>query len=146
MKIALASDHAGFELKEAIKEFLKEHDITDYGTFSETSMDYPDTGLAAAKAVAEGICECGILICGSGIGMSIVANKVPGIRAALCHTVQCAQLSRRHNNANILVLAGRFIARQLAGDIIQAWLATEYEDGRHQNRIDKINKYERSRK
>ncbi|MDO9576753.1 MAG: ribose 5-phosphate isomerase B [Candidatus Cloacimonadales bacterium] len=144
MKIALASDHAGFELKEAIKEFLKKHEIVDFGAFSEESMDYPDSGFAAAKAVADKTCDRGILICGTGLGMSIVANKVPGIRAALCHTVQYATLSRKHNNANVLVLAGRFIYKYLADDIIKAWLATGYDGGRHQNRIDKITEYERS--
>lgn len=142
MKIALASDHAGFELKEAIKEDLKDFQFEDFGTNSTESMDYPDSGFAAAKAVANKTCDRGILICGSGIGMSIVANKVPGIRAALCHTVQSAQLSRRHNDANILVLAGRFISKYLAKDIIEAWLSTEFEGNRHQRRIDKISKYE----
>ncbi len=143
MKIALASDHAGFEMKEAIKQYLTEHEISDFGTDSLESMDYPDSGYSAARAVASGNCERGILICGSGIGMSIVANKVPGIRAALCHTVQSAQLSRLHNDANVLVLAGRFISRYLAHDIIEAWLNTDFEAGRHQNRIDKITKFEK---
>ncbi|MCF7792767.1 MAG: ribose 5-phosphate isomerase B [Candidatus Cloacimonetes bacterium] len=142
MKIAIASDHAGYELKEAIKEYLSDHEIKDFGTHSLDSMDYPDTGFVAAKAVAKGECKRGILICGSGIGMSIVANKVPGIRAALCHTVQYAQLSRMHNNANILILAGRFISKYLAKDIIDTWLTTEFEGNRHQKRIDKITKYE----
>ncbi|RLC48918.1 MAG: ribose 5-phosphate isomerase B [Candidatus Cloacimonadota bacterium] len=139
MKIALASDHAGFELKEAVKNFLTGHDVTDFGTDNSDSMDYPDTGFPAAKAVASGECERGILICGSGIGMSIVANKVTGIRAALCQTVQFAELSRKHNNANVLVLSGRFISRYLAKDIVEAWLTTDFEGGRHQKRLDKIN-------
>lgn len=139
MKIALASDHAGFELKEAVKNFLTGHDVTDFGTDNSDSMDYPDTGFPAAKAVASGECERGILICGSGIGMSIVANKVTGIRAALCQTVQFAVLSRKHNNANVLVLSGRFISRYLAKDIVEAWLTTDFEGGRHQKRLDKIN-------
>ena len=143
MRIALASDHAGFELKEAIKDFLKEHEVVDFGTYSEESMDYPDTGFAAAKAVASEDCEKGILICGSGIGMSIVANKVPGIRAALCQTIQFAQLSRKHNNANVLVLSGRFISRYLAKDIIKTWLNTEFEGGRHQKRLNKIHSNEK---
>lgn len=146
MKIALASDHAGFELKEAIKEFLQDQDITDFGTNSLSSMDYPDTGFAAAEAIAKGEYEKGILICGSGIGMSIVANKVPGIRAALCHTVQYAQLSRRHNNANVLVLAGRFISKYLAKDIITAWLQTDFEGNRHQKRLNKITEFENNKK
>jgi len=139
MKIALGSDHAGFELKEEIKFFLTDHDIIDFGTNNSDSMDYPDIGFPAAKAVASGECERGILICGSGIGMSIVANKVTGIRAALCQTVQFAELSRKHNDANVLVLSGRFISRYLAKDIIEAWLSTKFEGGRHQKRLDKIN-------
>lgn len=142
MKIALASDHAGFELKEAIKKHLIEHEIVDYGPENESSMDYPDTGFKAAESVANNECERGILICGSGIGMSIVANKVKGIRAALCQTTTFAELSRRHNNANVLILSGRFIASHLAFDIIETWLKTPFEGGRHQNRIDKINNYE----
>ena len=138
MKIAIASDHAGFELKEAVKNFLTNYEVKDFGADSADSMDYPDTGFPAATAVASGEYDCGILICGSGIGMSIVANKVDGIRAALCQTVQFAELSRKHNNANILVLSGRFISRYLAKDIINAWLTTNFEGGRHQKRLDKI--------
>jgi ribose 5-phosphate isomerase B len=139
MKIAIASDHAGFKLKEAVKDFLQDYEVKDFGAKSSDSMDYPDTGFPAAISVASGECECGILICGSGIGMSIVANKVDGIRAALCQTVQFAKLSRKHNNANVLVLSGRFISRYLAKDIIKAWLTTNFEGGRHQTRLDKIN-------
>jgi len=142
MKIALASDHAGFELKEAIKDYLTEHKLTDFGTHSTESMDYPDTGFKAAEAVAKGECERGILICGSGLGMSIVANKVKGIRAALCHSAELASLSRQHNDANILVLQGRFISKYLTKEIIETWLSTEFSCGRHIQRINKINKYE----
>lgn len=145
MKIALASDHAGFKLKELIKDILREHEIVDFGAYSLESIDYPDAGFKAAEAVSEGKCSKGILICGSGIGMSIVANKVPGIRAALCQTIQFAQLSRMHNDANILVLSGRFISEYLAKDIINVWLNTEFEDGRHQKRIDKISNYEKEK-
>ncbi len=143
MKIAIASDHAGFELKEQIKEFFSEMEIVDFGTYSSESMDYPDTGFKAAKAVAGGDCERGILICGSGLGMSIVANKVSGIRAALCQTKQFAELSRKHNNSNILVLSGRFISEYLAKEIIDVWLNTEFEGERHQKRLDKISDYEK---
>lgn len=143
MKLAIASDHAGYKLKEEIKKYLKDHDISDFGPYSEDPMDYPDTGLAAAEAVAKGEEEKGILICGSGIGMSIVANKVKGIRAALCQTCEFARLSRKHNDSNILVLSGRFIASHLAFDIINVWLSTKFESGRHQNRLDKITKYEK---
>lgn len=144
MKIALASDHAGFELKEAIKGFLLEYDVTDFGTHSTESMDYPDTGFKAAEDVASGTFDRGILICGSGIGMSIVANKVKGIRAALCNSVELARLSRQHNNANILVLQGRLISSKMAEEILKVWLSTEFEGGRHKRRIDKILKYEKS--
>ncbi|MCK4700716.1 MAG: RpiB/LacA/LacB family sugar-phosphate isomerase, partial [Bacteroidales bacterium] len=106
-------------------------------------MDYPDTGFKAAEAVAKGDYERGILICGSGLGMSIVANKVKGIRAALCHSVELARLSRQHNDANILILQGRFMSKYLAKDIIKIWLSTEFSEGRHINRINKIKKYER---
>ena len=146
MKITLASDHAGYKLKEAIKEFLKEHEFIDFGTGSTESIDYPDTGFKAAEAVARGECERGILICGSGLGMSIVANKVKGIRAALCNSEELARLSREHNDANILVLQGRFISPELAKKIVQTWLSTKFDGGRHQRRIDKISKYERGEK
>ncbi len=144
MKIALASDHAGFELKEMIKPFLKDYDVTDFGANSSESIDYPDTGFSAAEAVSRGICDRTIIICGSGIGMSIVANKVKGIRAALCQTVEFAKLSRQHNDANALILSGRFISSYLAKDIINVWLTTEFEGGRHQKRLDKITEYENS--
>ena len=143
MKIALASDHAGYKLKEAIKEYLTEHELIDFGTHSTESMDYPDTGFKVAEAVAKGECEKGILICGSGLGMCIVANKVKGIRAALCNSVELARLSRQHNDANILVLQGRFISHNLAKKIIKAWFSTEFDGGRHQRRIDKISRYEK---
>ncbi|MGI6197534.1 MAG: ribose 5-phosphate isomerase B [Candidatus Cloacimonadaceae bacterium] len=142
MKIAIASDHAGFALKEALKTALPEHEFVDYGTHSEASMDYPDTGSKAAQAVADGTCSRGVLICGSGIGMSIVGNKIPGIRAALCVNTDIARLSRMHNDANILVLAARFTAVNYAIDILKTWLDTDFEGGRHQQRIDKISKIE----
>lgn len=138
MKLAIASDHAGFELKEAIKQAYPAHEFIDFGTDSTQSMDYPDTGYPAARAVASGECAFGILICGSGIGMSITANKVPGIRAALCMLTDTAKLSRMHNDANILVLAGRFTAIPYALEIVATWLESSFEGGRHQNRINKI--------
>ncbi len=146
MKIALASDHAGFELKETIKEYLTEHELIDFGSHSTDSMDYPDTGFKAAEAVARSECERGILICGSGLGMSIVANKVKGIRATLCNSVELARLSRKHNDSNILVLQGRFISHNLAKKIIKVWFSTEFDGGRHQRRIDKISRYEKGEK
>ncbi len=144
MKLAIASDHAGFELKEALKKAFPMHEFVDFGTHDTQSMDYPDTGFPAAQAVADGICEMGILICGSGIGMSITANKVAGIRAALCDNTDVARLSRMHNDANILVLAGRFTAIAYAIEIAETWLHTAFEGGRHKNRINKIHQGERS--
>ena len=138
MKIAIASDHAGLELKEAVKLAFPQHQFSDFGTHSPAPADYPDTGAPAARAVASGEAELGILICGSGIGMSITANKVPGIRAALCGNTDVARLARRHNHANVLCLAGRFTAVPYALEIVQAWLETACEGGRHQRRVDKI--------
>ena len=145
MKIALASDHAGFQLKESIKDFLSGYEVTDFGTNSPDSMDYPDTGFTAAEAVAQGTFDCGILICGSGIGMSIVANKVDGIRAALVRTKEDARLSREHNNANILVLPGRQMKPAEAEEILEIWLKTDFTGDRHKRRIDKISDYENRR-
>lgn len=142
MKLIIASDHAGYELKQQIKAIMPTIQWVDFGTSSTDSVDYPDFGHKAAKAISMGQCERGILICGSGIGMSIVANKIPGIRAALCHNKQFAELCKRHNNANVLVLPGRFISKYLAKEMIETWLQTEFEDGRHNNRIDKIRKIE----
>lgn len=142
MKLAIASDHAGYPLKEALKKAFPQYQWEDFGTHSSDSMDYPDTGSPAAEAVASGACARGVLICGSGIGMSIVANKVEGIRAALCVNTDIARLSRMHNDANILVLAGRFTAIPYAIEILDAWLHTDFEGGRHQTRIDKISKIE----
>ena len=138
MKLAIASDHAGYCLKEQLKAALPEHEWMDFGCFSEDSMDYPDTARPAASAVASGDCEKGILICGSGIGMSISGNKVKGIRAALCNTTDVARLSRQHNDANVLVLAARFTAFHYALEIAKVWLATSFEGGRHQKRVEKI--------
>lgn len=144
MKLAIACDHAGYEMKEAIKKAFTMHDFVDFGTHDTESMDYPDTGFPAAQAVAEGSCVKGILVCGSGIGMSITANKVPGIRAALCTITDVARLSRMHNDANVLVLAGRFTGIPYALEIVSTWLATDFEGGRHKNRINKIHQGERS--
>ncbi|HOZ00696.1 MAG TPA: ribose 5-phosphate isomerase B [Candidatus Syntrophosphaera sp.] len=138
MKIAIASDHAGFELKAAIMAAFPELEFQDFGTHSAAPCDYPDTGAPAASAVASGLAEKGILICGSGIGMSVTANKVKGIRAALCCNTDVARLSRRHNDANVLCLAARFTAVPYAIEIVKAWLETEFEGGRHQRRIQKI--------
>jgi ribose 5-phosphate isomerase B len=140
MKIALANDHRGYRLKEAVKKFLAGRDIeaVDVGTSSEQSVDYPDYGGLAAEKVSSGECDRGIVICGSGIGMCIVANKYPRVRCALCHDVDAAEMSRKHNNCNVLSLAADKIDETLALKIVRAWLETEFEGGRHQHRIDKI--------
>lgn len=140
MTIALASDHAGFPLKTKIKTYLEQNgiEVEDFGTYKSDSVDYPDYGVFAARAVAKDKAERGILICGTGIGMSIVANKVRGIRAALCTSVEMAEMSRRHNNANILVMGGRIIDHDLALKIVEVWLSTPFEGDRHLKRITKI--------
>ena len=145
MKLILAADHGGFELKEIIKEYLsKSYDIIDLGTNNSDSVNYPDYGIKAGEAVMSGIADYAIIFCGTGIGISIAANKVIGIRAALCPNVEYAKLSKQHNNANILSLGGRFLTPQEAKNIVDAWLNTPFEGGRHQNRINIINEYERS--
>jgi glycine hydroxymethyltransferase len=144
MTIAMGSDHAGFALKKHVAEYLAKqcHDVKDMGTFSLESVDYTDYGLAAARAVAEGRADGGILVCYSGIGMSIAANKVRGIRAALCRDRESARLSRFHNDANVLVLAAGFTQPREAEEFVDVWLATEFEGGRHERRIGKISSYE----
>jgi RpiB/LacA/LacB family sugar-phosphate isomerase len=143
-KIIIGSDHAGFALKEAIKPYLTDRnfDITDIGTFSTEPVDYPDFGNLAAERVSSCEFERGILICGSGVGMAIVANKHPRVRAVLCLDVETARLSRQHNNSNILVLAGRRTDVNTATAIIETWLDTKFEGERHQKRLDKISKTE----
>ncbi len=143
MRIIIASDHAGYKLKKSLIEFLdKKYSVKDFGTDSEESVDYPDFGFSASEKVAQGEFDRGILICGTGIGMSIVANKVKGIRAALCNSVKIAKLSRQHNDANILVLPGKFMNKDLAVEIVKTWLNTEFNGGRHKRRIDKIKYFE----
>lgn len=143
MKITIGSDHAGFELKEVVKEYLlsrQDVEITDVGTDTGDSVDYPDYGAQVAKKVSTGRSDRGILLCGSGIGMSIVANRFPGVRAALCTDEETARLSRQHNDSNILVLAGRRTDAATGKAIVAAWMETEFEGGRHQRRLDKIEK------
>lgn len=144
MKIAIGSDHGGIELKEAIKTFLKENDyeFKDFGANSTESCDYPDYALPVAEAVAAKEFELGILICGTGIGIGIAANKVPGIRAALCSDTFSAHATREHNNANILTLGQRVVGQGLALDIVKTFLTSKFEGDRHQNRIDKISAIE----
>lgn len=140
MRIALGSDHAGYPLKEEIKAYLEEQGISyeDFGTFGPEAVDYPDFALAVAEAVAARRCQYGILTCGTGIGVAIAANKVPGIRAALCHDTFSARASREHNDANILTLGARVIGPGLAREIVKVWLAAEFAGGRHRRRVDKI--------
>lgn len=138
--IAIGSDHAGVALKQEVLALLKEMDLPceDFGAQGEASVDYPDYARAVAEAVAGGKAALGILICGTGIGMSISANKVPGIRAALCGDVFSAKMSRLHNDANVLVLGARVIGAGLALEIVRAWLSAAFEGGRHQRRVDKM--------
>lgn len=140
MKLAIGSDHGGFRLKEAIKTYLLAHDyeVTDFGTESEDSCDYPDFALPVAEAVAKGEYDRGILICGTGIGIGIVANKVKGIRAALCHDTFSAEACRNHNDANILTMGERIVGEGLALKIVETFLNSDFEGGRHQRRVDKI--------
>lgn len=140
MKIAIASDHAGFELKKELINYIKSlnHQILDFGTYSNESVDYPDFAFPAAESVAALVADYGILICGTGIGMSIVANKVQGIRAALCVDEDYAKLARNHNNANVLCLGARKTAPELAKKIIDVFLEEDFEGDRHMIRVEKI--------
>ena len=140
MKIGIGSDHGGYELKESIKEYLREEGIefVDYGTNSMESVDYPDFGKAVSEAVINKEVDRGILICGTGIGISITANRNKGIRCALCTDSYSARMTRLHNDANILALGGRVVGVGLALDIVKTFLETEFEAGRHQRRINKI--------
>lgn len=138
--IAVGSDHGGFELKEAVKALLVERGIPvhDVGTDNGDSVDYPDFGEKVARKVSTGEAEKGVLVCGTGIGMSIVANKFPGVRAALAADPYMAKMAKQHNNANILVLGGRVIDQDEAREMVAAWLDSAFEGGRHQGRLDKI--------
>ncbi|HHY41435.1 MAG TPA: ribose 5-phosphate isomerase B [Thermoanaerobacterales bacterium] len=146
MTIAIASDHGGYELKQQIIKFLEENKVSyaDLGTYSTESVDYPDIAIPCAEAVARGEYEKGIIICGTGIGVCIAANKVKGIRAALCHDTFSARMSRMHNNANILTMGGRVIGPGLATAIVKEWLAADFEGARHERRLNKISEYENS--
>jgi len=145
MKIAIASDHAGFRLKDIIKKHFKEYDFNDVGTYSEDSCDYPDYAKLAGEEVVSGRADAGIVICGTGIGISIAANKVKGVRAALCTHEFMAEMSRRHNNANVLALAARVTGDDLAIKIAEVWLKTDFDGGRHERRVEKIGKIESCR-
>jgi ribose 5-phosphate isomerase B len=145
MKIALGADHKGFELKETIKKYLMNlgHQVTDFGTDATQLVDYPDFGFKAAQSVAKGESDFGIVFCWTGNGMNIVANKVKGIRSALCLNEEMASLARAHNNANVLALASKFVSEELAKRIVDVWLSTEFEGGKHKQRLDKIKAFEK---
>ena len=140
MKIAMGSDHAGFDYKQKIMEWLKEqgHQVLDFGAFSEDSVDYPDFAFPAAEAVSAGVADYGVIICGSGVGVSIVANKVGGIRAANCCTPEMAATARQHNNANVLTFGARLIDLEMAKKITEEFIEGEFEGGRHMIRVEKI--------
>lgn len=140
MRIAMASDHAGFKLKEELKMMVRElgHDVRDFGTHSEDTVDYPDFVVLAADAVSRGECDRAIVLGGSGNGEAIVANKVPGIRCALCHDVTTAQLARAHNDANVLAIGQRIVGAGVARDVVREWLSTAFEGGRHVRRLEKL--------
>ena len=147
VKIAIGSDHAGFEMKEELKKFLSEtgYEYKDFGAHSAESTDYPIYGQAVAEAVAAGECDRGIIICGTGVGISIAANKVPGVRAGACYNTDMARIVREHNDTNVLALGARITAIPLAMDIVRAWLETEFSQGeRHIRRINKITEIEQS--
>ena len=144
-KVAIGCDHGGIVLKDAVVSTLKDlgAEIVDFGTMSEESVDYPEYGLKVAEAVAEGKCNLGIVMCGTGIGISISANKVPGIRCALATNEFMAKATKNHNNSNILALGGRVVSPEEASAIVKAWYTAEYEGGRHQRRIDMITAIEK---
>ena len=143
--IVIGSDHGGLSLKSALKSYLARRgfSVSDAGTDSDASVDYPDFGQKVSEMVIAGTADLGVLICGTGIGMSIAANKVPGIRAALVTDVFMARMAKEHNNANVLVLGGRVLDEQTACDLVGAWLDATFEGGRHQGRLDKITEIEK---
>ncbi len=147
MRISIGSDHAGFQLKEKLESHLRElgHEVTDVGTHDEESVDYPDLAAAVARAVGAGEAERGVLVCGSGIGVAIAANKVDGVRAASVSDPEMARMSRLHNDANVVTMGGRYLSEEVAQDIVDTFLDTEFEGGRHQRRVDKITALERNR-
>jgi ribose 5-phosphate isomerase B len=144
MKIAIGSDHRGYDAKRRIVQLLRElgHEVMDLGTESNESVDYPDFAFQVARAVSEHRVERGILICGTGIGMCIAANKVHGVRAAPCHDSITAEMSRRHNDANILCLSADLLGDELIDRMVRIWLQTDFEGGRHARRVDKIARFE----
>jgi RpiB/LacA/LacB family sugar-phosphate isomerase len=147
MQVGLACDHGGFELKEDLKAYLKSvgTEPMDLGTFNEDSVDYPDFGILVAERISRGELERGILICGTGIGMSIVANKFKRVRAALANDLYSSRFSREHTDANILVIGGRIVGKDLAREIVRVWLETPFSGGRHKRRLDKIEAIEKEK-
>lgn len=139
-KIAIASDHAGFAMKEALKESFKDSDVewVDLGAYTEESVDYPDYGYKMGEAIATGQVETGVLVCGSGVGISIAANRNPAVRCVLCNDETTARLSRQHNDANVIAFGGRLIGIEIAKACLKTFLATPFEGGRHAKRIDKL--------
>ena len=140
--IAIGSDHGGFELKKFIIDTIGEENFKDYGTYTDSPCDYPDIAYSLARDVSRGVCEKGILICRSGVGMDICANKVDGIICALCFNKKIGEMCKRHENANIIALPADYITKEEALEIIDAWENAMFEGGRHQRRVDKIKKYE----
>jgi ribose 5-phosphate isomerase B len=138
LKVAIGCDHGGIDLKDIVKSVLSDlgHTIDDQGCYSSESVDYPNFAKSVSLLVKDGKCERGILICGTGIGMSMAANRIPGIRAALCHEMFSARMSREHNDANILCLGARVIGQGLAAEVVRTWMTTDFAGGRHQRRID----------
>jgi len=145
--IAIGADHGGFELKNKIVKWLEEngYDVKDFGIHENKSVDYPDIAEVVCKSITGGECDKGILVCGTGIGISIAANKIKGIRAAVCGDIYSAAMTKRHNNANVITLGGRVVGEDVGIEIVKAWLTNEFEGGRHQNRIDKITNLENNR-
>ena len=146
--IAIASDHGGFSLKVDIVSFLNElgYEVNDMGPKNQNSVDYPDYGIRITQAVTKTTDSRGIVICGTGVGMSIVVNRFPGIRGTLCSDLYTAKLCREHNDSNILIMCGRVVGHGLAREIVKVWLSTPFEGGRHQKRLDKINQFDESNK
>jgi ribose 5-phosphate isomerase B len=148
MKVAIASDHRGYHLKEKVISLLRAegHEVLDMGPATEQSVDYPDFAALVASRVSDGSVDRGVLICGTGIGMAISANKFPGVRAAACVDEVTAELSRRHNDLNVLCLSGDLISSRVTERLVQIWMATEFEGGRHQRRVDKIRQLEQNQR
>ena len=144
MKVVVGSDHGGFELKEVLKKHLEDKgvDVIDVGAYDTNSVDYPDIAVKACEKVTSGECSWGVLVCGTGIGISIAANKVDGIRCALVSNEYCAEMTKRHNNANMIAFGGRVTGPDLAKNILDAYINAEFEGGRHQKRVDKISAIE----